>query len=288
MPQDAILYVGWCGAKHLPAGYAGSNLEGVLKSSELAAVFDQALPRMLAHLRGDAKVDPAGFPAVLAAIAGPMWRHPTAIYWGGMEIERGRVFPKMLVLVDAGDEGPALAEALRPHFAGAPPEMQVKVEVDKGLVSFSSGPVEASAARKPRAPLGARKEFRGVMDRLPKDPAVAVYLDGEGLVGQIDLTADTFAPAGEKERWVRIRDALGLTGVRRLGWAGGFDAKDWVTGAFVEAPAPRAGVAKVFLEAPPLSAEILAAIPKGATLAWAGHLDGGLALREFRAAFKRI
>ncbi|HSI32560.1 MAG TPA: hypothetical protein VK986_03140, partial [Tepidisphaeraceae bacterium] len=86
----------------------------------------------------------------------------------------------------------------------------------------------------------------------------------------------------------RIRDGLGLAGVRRLGWAGGFDAKDWVTGAFVEAPAPRAGVAKVFLEAPPLSAEILAAIPKGATLAWAGHLDGGLALREFRAAFKRI
>ncbi|HYE20389.1 MAG TPA: hypothetical protein VEA69_18225 [Tepidisphaeraceae bacterium] len=290
VPQDAILYVGWCGAKHLPAGYAGSNLEGVLKASELAAVFDQALPRMLAHVGGDAPDDVRSLRAMLAALVGPMWRHPTAVYWGGMDAggERNRAHPKMAVLVQAGDEAAALGAALRAVVGGAPAEAQMRVEVENGLVVLAAGPADVSAGRKPRAALAARKEFRGVMDRLPKDPAAAVYVDGEGLIEFVNVGFATFEAPAAQEGWARIRDGLGLTGVRRLGWSGGFDARDFVTGAFVEAPAPRAGVAKVLLEAPPLSADILAAIPKGATLAWAGHLDGGLALREFRAAFKRI
>jgi len=287
IPQDALIYIGWAGANHMPPGYAQSHAKAVLDGGEIAKLFEESVPRMFRKLGGDGrKID--GFATAVAALAGPVWRHPSALYWAGLDANGNVPVPKFALLVDAGDEGKALAEALRPLIAGAPAQIDARVEEENGLVIFAMGPSEVSAKKKPAVPLAQRKEFRRAMDQLGKDPAAAFYFDPEGVIDQADQLVGNFAPPEIKERWTIIKDAFGLHGFKRVAWAGSFEDKMWVSAAFVEAPEPRVGVNKVFFEAPPLSPGILAAIPQTSSMAWAGHLDLGIAFSEARAITRKL
>src|SRR3712207_4509638 len=82
VPQDALVYVGWGGSEAAAAaGYDGSHLKGVVDASGLRELVAESIPRMFERVtRGDE--DAAAVTKLVMAVAGPMWRHPSALYVG--------------------------------------------------------------------------------------------------------------------------------------------------------------------------------------------------------------
>src|SRR5262245_63234604 len=78
VPGRAMLYVGWAGADSPNTGYAGSHLEAVMKDANFKAVFDQAMPQIMAK-NGARPEDQQNFDAAMS-IGGPFWRHPSALF----------------------------------------------------------------------------------------------------------------------------------------------------------------------------------------------------------------
>jgi hypothetical protein len=87
--------------------------------------------------------------------------------------------------------------------------------------------------------------------------------------------------------WPRVREAVGLDGLKRVIWTEGFDGKEWGTRVFVEAPAPRRGVLAL-LGSQPLGDELLKSIPSTATVAGASRFDLVKFIDEIRTAVGKI
>jgi prepilin-type processing-associated H-X9-DG protein len=290
VPQDALIYVGWAGAEHLGPGFEQSNLKAFLDASSIRELINESLPRLFENL-GHQDQDSEAFFSFLAAVGKPMWRHPSAIYFGGMDVANPDMpMPKMAFLCQAGAD----AKDMVREFNGllqkyGPPPLPHKVEESDGLVVISIGNVEVSAAKKPAVPISQRKEFvQALAGAGAKQPLAIVYADAEGGLEQIDSLTNQFAPDPAKKKWAQVKEALGLSGLKRIVWAGGFDGKDWATQALVEAPEPRTGLVKALLDTRPLSDEALKAVPATATMAFAGHLDVAGLLGEIRAMVKKI
>src|SRR5687768_11146015 len=85
VPADAILYVGWAGADKMPPGYEGSHLKAVLDAGQVPQFINEVIPKIFERA---AQEDPdAGEAAEIAeALLLPMWRHPTALYVGPVDM----------------------------------------------------------------------------------------------------------------------------------------------------------------------------------------------------------
>ncbi|MDB5318619.1 MAG: hypothetical protein JWN40_250 [Phycisphaerales bacterium] len=289
IPQDAVAYIGWSGSESMGPGYAGSHLKAVIDASNLAQLASESIPRLLERIGKDDE-DAAHVTAMIPAIGGPMWRHPSALYFGGVDVTNPDFpMPKLALLCDAGKEGKQLVAELDKLITskGQPP-FPYRAEEQDGLVVVVFGNVEISAKKKPVVPISQRKEFKAALTEVGKDPVVIAYVDVEGGVEQMDQVIATFAPAEAKQKWPAIRDAVGIATLKRLVYAGSFDGQEWSTQAFVESPEPRTGLVKALLDAPPLSEGTLKSIPKTATMAAAGHFDFGGLLGTIREMVKKI
>jgi prepilin-type processing-associated H-X9-DG protein len=214
---------------------------------------------------------------VFTTIAGAMWRHPSAYYFGGIAMNpNGPPSPKFALLCDAGAEGKGLADQLRKLLAQGQPPFEINVEEQGGMVVLSSGAKGWGAGQKPAAALAVDAKFKTALAQVQKDPVASVYVNVEGIVAIADqMTANSPGEAN----WARMRDVLGLKAVKRAIATAGFDQKDWMTQAFVESPAPRTGAAATMFDTGPLSEEILKSVPQSATVMSAGKFDlGGLVL----------
>lgn len=284
VPGDALIYFGWSGSETMGPGYAGSHLEAVLKESQFSEFVNQSIPRVLAKI-GATDQQAAEAMGLLSAIGGPMWRHGTAFYFGGVAIGPNGPEPKFALLCDAGAEGKALADQLKKVLANAPAPFEIKVEEQGGLVMLSSGAKGWGPAQKPAAALADDATFKASLAQVQKDSVLAFYVNIEGIAAQAD---QMLANSPVEANWTKIRDVLGLRGVKQIIATAGFDAKDWLTQAFVAAPAPRNGLFAKMFDASPLSQDILKTIPQSATVAMAGKFDlGGLvaAIRSAAAQF---
>jgi prepilin-type processing-associated H-X9-DG protein len=289
IPQDAVADVGWSGSESMGPGYAGSHLKAVIEASNLAQLASESFPRLLERIGKDDE-DAARVTSMILAIGGPMWRHPSALYFGGVDVTNPDFpMPKLALLCDAGKEGKQLVADLDKLITsqGQPP-FPYRAEEQDGLVVVVFGNVEISAKKKPVVPLSQRKEFKAALAEVGKDPVAVAYVDVEGGVEQIDQVIANFAPAEAKQKWPAIREATGIATLKRLIWTGAFDEKEWASQAFVEAPEPRAGLVKALLDSPPLSDATLKAIPRTATMASAGHFDFGGLLGTIREMVKKI
>src|SRR3954453_7120153 len=74
IPQDALVYVGWAGADHMPAAYAESHLKAVVDASNIRELISQSIPRLLEKI-GKEDEDAAEVTALISAIGAPMWHH---------------------------------------------------------------------------------------------------------------------------------------------------------------------------------------------------------------------
>src|SRR5947209_2553065 len=89
VPADAIVYVGWRGSADLGPGYPQSNLKAVLDDSNVPEFIDRFLPEVIDKL-GQMNPEAGQVGQLVAAIAKPSWRHPTAFFFSGVEMGRGR------------------------------------------------------------------------------------------------------------------------------------------------------------------------------------------------------
>src|SRR5437016_6036430 len=140
LPNDTLVYLGWRGADSLGPGFEGSHLKGVLDASNLSQVINEFLPDVLMRI---AQEDPqaAQVLPILSAIARPMWKHPSAYYFGGLDFQGQREpMPRFALLCEAGADAPQLLATLQNLAAkaqGAPVPVQVKEY--KGIVAVTVG-----------------------------------------------------------------------------------------------------------------------------------------------------
>lgn len=285
VPADALIYFGWGGSETMGPGYAGSHLEAVLKDSQMSELLNKSIPRLLQKI-GASDRQAGEITGLISAIGGPMWRHPTALYFGGLEPgPNGQPMPKIALLCDAGTEGAALADQLRKLVALATPPIEIKVEEQGGLVMLSTGVKGWGPAQKPAAALPGNLGFKTALAQVQKDSVLALYIDVDGIASLAD---QMLANSPIEANWVKVRDALGLHGIRRVIATSGFDGKDWMSQAFVAAPAPRNGLLPKMFDGTPLSQEILKTIPQTATVAMVGKFDLGGLIEAVRSGAAQI
>src|SRR5947199_7795027 len=97
--------------------YAESHLKAVVEASNIKQLINESLPRLLENI-GHQDQDAAVVTGFISAIGGPMWRHPSALYFGGVDVTNPDFpMPKLAILCDAGKEGKDLVAQLDKLFA---------------------------------------------------------------------------------------------------------------------------------------------------------------------------
>src|SRR2546423_321584 len=109
VPGDALGYLGWTGADSLGPADDGSHLEAVLDASAFPQFFQTFLPQLIERV-GPKNEQVAQVIQLISAVGGPMWRHPSALYFGGIDWSAGpQPMPRLALLCDAGTEADQLA-----------------------------------------------------------------------------------------------------------------------------------------------------------------------------------
>ncbi|MGB7158599.1 MAG: DUF3352 domain-containing protein [Tepidisphaeraceae bacterium] len=284
IPADAIVYVGWKGTSSLGPEYDGSHTKGVVDASALPQLFNQFLPDLIRNVRTKDR-DAAEALDAISAIGGPLWRHPSALYFGGIDMsDAQKPKPRFALLCDAGEESPQLLARLKGLIDQATDvPFALSATTQGNLVVFSTFDLPA----KPDSTLAANKEFTDALAQVQKDAMATTYIDGEGLLQLVDMLVNAGGDAEAIRNWPKARAVSGLEGLKRIAWTCGFDGADWGSRGFIEAPAPRKGILSL-LDSKPLSDDFLKTIPKSATLVAAGGFDLSRLLAEVRAAVKGI
>lgn len=279
LPSDAVIYAGWRGADSMGPGYETSHLKAVLDASDFAQLINEFLPQVIKRI-GKEDPEAAQILPIISAVAKPMWKHPSALYVGAMGVEGGEPSPRLALLCDAGADAPALLATLKDLLVkaeGLP--VPIAVRETKGLVIITVGKMSLAfdaltgiAAAGEAPSLANDKAFKESMTHVVADPTVAFYVNVEGIVSNANELVNQFGEAKDKEMWAKIRDGLGLAGLKRVTIAAGFDGKDWMESAFVAAPAPRIGLLKM-LDGGALSGDALKVVPKTSTHVSAGRFN---------------
>ena len=279
MPGDAVLYVGWRGADSMGPGYETSHLKAVLDASDFAQLVNDFLPKVMLRI-GKEDPEAAKILPIILAIAKPMWKHPSALYVGAIGMEGGEPAPRLALLCDAGADAPALLATLNDLLAkaqGLP--VPITAREFKGLVIITVGKMSPAfdsltggAAVADAQTLANDKAFKESMAQVVSDPSIALYVNVEGIVTNVNQLVNQLGEAKEKENWPKIRNGTGLAGLKQIAIAAGFDGKDWMESAYVAAPAPRTGLLKM-IDGGPLSADLLKVVPKTSTEVAAGRFN---------------
>lgn len=295
VPADAIVYIGWEGSEPMAARYGQTRLKAFIDASNLPALINDFLPRLIDRIAADQPRDAENLRRLLAAIT-PVLKYPTALYFAGIETPAagGPPRPKLAIMCAAGKDADALMPMLNGLVAGiGPAPFPVKAFRAGDIVGIAVGYDQEQAAvagpepGRPKALATASDNFRQTAARVGKDPSIMLYVDIEGAVRLADQILSLAPDPQAQQMWPRVRDALGLNGLKRLAITGGFDGRDWSMQAFVCAPAPRTGLAAM-IDARPLSEQVFAAIPSSATSAGAWRLSLGRLLAEVRSGLGKV
>ncbi len=271
VPVDAVAYVGWAGSTTMD-GFAGSHLEAVMAASDAEKLFGEFIPNLLRRVSDD---DPEAVAAArsISSIARPMWRYPTAFYFGGVDFSNPRQpMPSLAILCQAGADSDALLQVLNDsiHRLGEEPA-PISAAKENDTVVLRVGPPSGQADG--GAMLATGDSFRQTLAATKRDnPAAVIYVNVERLLGLINNAVDAGRDRRVKENWPKARDAFGLSGAKHFAWTGGFENGEWSTSAFLAAPAPRAGLFTL-LDTKPISEAALRGVPSSATMFTACRLD---------------
>lgn len=271
VPGDAMIYVGWRGADDLGPGYDQSNLKAVLADSEVPQFINDFLPALMDKV-GQLNPEAGAVTPIIAAIAKPTWRHPTALFFGLGKGANGEPMPHGGAIWQAGADADALARQLQQLAQNANAPIPIKVLNKDHVVALTVGydDAEAALAGGGNKSLADAPAFKNCLSRVMQEPTSVFYEDIQAMLARAN-DAIKQAPNEQAARiWPQVRDTLGLKTLKRIMVASGFEGKDWGTQVFVEAPQPRTGLFKL-IGGKPLDDDILSAIPKGATSAGAGR-----------------
>jgi prepilin-type processing-associated H-X9-DG protein len=286
VPADALIYVGWTGSNHLGAEFEQSHLKAILQSSGAHKLFTETVPQ-LARRIGQDQPGAAEYATLLSAIGSRVWRHPSAFYFSGIDFTNPQQpTPRMALMCDAGDESAALIKDFQSAIdrAGKTP-VPMKVVPQGTLITLQIGATPGALAA---GSLSQDANFKQALTQLHQKPVATVYINLAGIVQALDA-APARGRRGQENHanWIKLRDALGLTGAKSAAWTGAFDGKDWSSKAFLAAPAPRTGLLSM-LDAKPLTDDILRLIPGSATMFAATTFDAAKLLADIRATAAKL
>ncbi|MBC8109414.1 MAG: hypothetical protein H7Z14_22715 [Anaerolineae bacterium] len=269
VPADSFFYVGWQGTATPTNGYAGSHYQAVFEASKIRALAEQTVPQLIDRMEAD---EPEAAKALRAAvaIAAPLVRHPSALFVRPGGAEAGAPFSVVRagLICQAGADAKSLEKQIRDAIELAPadvkPYLRVTSSDDTVMVLAGYGDADAQtapAAMSDRAKsLATAAPFTTAMKHASAgERFFTVYIDAQRGLKLIDETIEREGGRGLKE-WRTIRDALGIDGLGRMIFSGDFAEKNWISTAFVEAPAPRRGLLK-WLEGRPVEPDALQQIP---------------------------
>lgn len=282
VPGDAIVYIGWAGAESMGEGYDQSHLKAVLEASQIKQFYTDFLPKLFQKI-GREEREMAPVTELVSALAEPMWKYPTAIYFGGMDTSDPREpTPRLAVMMHARGDAAGLVRKVNAAVARLPdlPVKVVAAEKDGVLVATIGELPEGAAS------LATNETYAAAMAKVGEGGVVSMYIDVEAAVAMIDALVERYN-RNNIEEWNGAKTGLNLGGMRRIAYRGSFSGPDWSDVVFIDAPSPRTGVAALFdLQA--LPADALAVVPRDATLAMAGRYDLSRVMQEIRAGVQRV
>ncbi|MFI5379283.1 MAG: hypothetical protein ACHRHE_08300 [Tepidisphaerales bacterium] len=277
VPADAVVYVGWAGADEMGPAYAKSHLAALMADSAMPQVFSDLLPALAKRIaREDAEAGEI-FGTILA-VADPLWHRPCAFYFGGVDFaNKGNPVPRVAFICDGGNKPQDVLKAINDALGKANAPFKAELQADRFVVLSMGMPLPAELAKLLKDPAGAASlakdaDFAESIRKTRAGGMLTVYCNVELLVKMADQGMAQEAPEPFKDTWRKIRKSLALDGIKRFAATAGFDGADWALNAYVEAPAPRQGLAGMF-DARPLSDAALKTIPKSVCWAAAGQFD---------------
>lgn len=289
VPDDAIIYIGWQGTRTMGAAFEQSHLNGVIKDANLSLTLD----RMVTLMAQTADREQPGAGKIFSLwqqIGQVGWEHPWAFYFGGVTFRGNQdaPIPYVALMIDAGDAAPAIAAKLNNELAqampGGPQQMN---EIPLSIQTFGSVVVIGSKTLAKDVPqlaallgggegktIKANAAFTQSLKKVPANSVAVAYIDTARLLTLVDQAVVISEDREALEKWPKIRDAMGLAGLKRVVWGGNFADKNWESITYVEAPSPRRGIVKL-LESKPLSKDAVGLIPSN--VSWASAMSFDLA-----------
>jgi prepilin-type processing-associated H-X9-DG protein len=280
VPADALVYIGWQGVESLGPEYEGTHLQAIAKHSQVNELFRTAVPNFIKRAAQESRDPGARDAAELGALISDIaWRRPSAIYVGPPDLtDPRRPMPRVAIVCDAGDGAARLNERIQAILDRADEmPLPIAASVDGAIVTLTIGEVDLNAPAK----LNKAESFAFSLDRLQVKPVAAFYLNGEATLKAIDDIVAADARPADAQQWSAVRDALGLSGLKAIAWAAGFEGKNWTTRTLVWAPAPQRGVLALG-GGGTLKDDLLKQIPQSATYVNAFTFDPAAALASVR------
>jgi prepilin-type processing-associated H-X9-DG protein len=285
LPADATVYIGWRGTDDLGPGYATSHLKALIDASNFSQFLHQSIPQLIDKY-GNSDPQVAQALDALTSVGLPLWKHPSALYVGKVSFANGQPQPPHVALLcQAGADADAMKAALQTQMQNnpAPVPLNVVRVGDVVAVTFGFGPNEFTLpAANDATSLGNDPAFKAAMGQVGADPVMALYVNIESLVAAGDQFAAQSTDPQAAQNWPKLRDALGLAGLKRIALADGFDGQEWGTRAFIAAPGPHNGLLSS-MDQQPLPDELLAKVPESATLVGAGRFDLAKTIESIRS-----
>lgn len=239
VPAGVMFYAGWNGAESMGPGFEGSKFQGLLKTVDLNGLGGQVM--QAAHRLG--KPTDVGTLELIQTLVPRVWNKPTAIYMAS----RGHDDFEAMAIVDVGADAATLRDRLRALKGDA--TVRIEAEGEYLLAgSESCAPLMKATMQLIRGEAAAAKalagdvRFRSAIEGTGLHPAAAVYVDVDAVNKAVEEQVEPENLASMRG----VRDALGLGGIHRVVWAGGFEDGGWAERAFIDAPAPRKGLAALF------------------------------------------
>ena len=285
VPGDAFFYIGWRGTDTLGATYDQSHLAAIINGSNVKTLFDQTLPQLFEKLTEGKPEEAANVQATLPLLK-HLWKRPTAFFAAPAFDKRGDFDGRWGLICDAGDVAADFEKGWKGLIDQAKQnKMKIATARDGNIVVLTIGYDDASALLKSAAAGALRGSagFASAMKQVDADPVYTVFFDIERLITSIDQSVAARPEKKSASEWPRVRDALGLAGLKRYVLTGAFEGKDWSTRSFIEAPEPRKGIAAL-LEGQAIPPSTLDLIPRSAAFAMVRQFDPGKLFEQIRAA----
>jgi hypothetical protein len=247
VPADAVYYLGWKGGDALAGDYDKSNLKGFVDASGIPAWVAERSEWLIKKIK--AEQPDAEAPLKLAmSVAGKMWKHPTAVYFGGTAIVEKEEQVRFALICRAGEDAGALVKEVQPMLEKIKAIEKVKrtklnvwIKQNKDVVVFGLGdfakghePAMLGLDGEKAAVLSDKAEFKSAMAEVDGDAALAMYVDVVRMMDEARRLNNTKEQTAEsKEDAERLLGVLKLDGFTQLAASAGFSGKEWVDKSFV-------------------------------------------------------
>src|SRR5262249_53332540 len=154
-------------------------LKALLASSALPQLVNQFVPDLIKRVGMDDK-DAAQKMEFLYSVIAPMSRHPTALYFAGIDFQAPRgPRPKMAVLCDAGNESAPLFERINGLAnmlqGGAPFPVKALKEGNLVALAFGYDPFIMAGAPGGGEAISKSPAFQAAIGQVNKEPVAIIY-----------------------------------------------------------------------------------------------------------------